>query len=282
MVSAQTQISTDSSGRIITIKTAAPVTTTPILTPVYPPGYYPRRFHHYWINIYKVRFGVFIAPDISYMKPTATMDDRQEFKTENKGPRLGFNYGLMADYWFEDNYALVSGLSINTTGGKINATAIDQTPGVDKVKQADFTYHLQYIDLPIALKMRTDSNRNKFRFFGQIGLSVGVNISKKVDYEVAYYDDNSMSQTATGTKIKLNGALSEIAPIMFQMNIGAGFEYSLNDKLKAYLGVFFNNGFFPDATKPDQFDNTKLGYVGTFRDGTTRLNNFALRLGLLF
>ena len=69
---------------------------------------------------------------------------------------------------------------------------------------------------------------------------------------------------------------------MFQMNIGAGAEYPLNNKLRAYAGIFFNNGFAPDATNPQDFDEDKLGYKGDFRDANTRLNNFALRLGLFF
>jgi len=43
--------------------------------------------------------------------------------------------------------------------------------------------------------------------------------------------------------------------------------------------VFFNNGFAPDMTNPDKYE---LNYAGTFKDGHTRLNNFALRLGLYF
>jgi len=46
--------------------------------------------------------------------------------------------------------------------------------------------------------------------------------------------------------------------------------------------LFFNNGFAPDATNPEKYDGSRLGYQGTFRDGNVRLNNFALRVGLFF
>ena len=70
---------------------------------------------------------------------------------------------------------------------------------------------------------------------------------------------------------------------MLQMNIGAGAEYPISNKLTAYAGLFFNNGFTPDATAPQKYDSEKLGYgKGEFKDGNTRLNNFALRIGLFF
>lgn len=233
------------------------------------------------INVNRLRFGAFVAPNISWMKPTAATDDGNQFKTENNGSRIGFTYGLMADYFFVQNYGIVTGVSINQTGGKIQATAINSAAGTSKVVKAEFDYSLQYLDIPLALKLRTD-NINGFRFFGQLGVSLGINISKKADYKVSYYDAASRLRDTSGTKIKLTGAVTNIAPVMFQMNIGAGAEYPFSNKLTAYFGLFFNNGFAPDATNPDKFDNDKLGYQGSFKDANTRLNNFALRLGLFF
>ena len=65
---------------------------------------------------------------------------------------------------------------------------------------------------------------------------------------------------------------------MFQMNIGAGVQYAIGKKLDAYAGIFFNNGFAPNATDPTKISNIPA----TFTDGNTRLNNFALRLGFYF
>ncbi len=232
-------------------------------------------------KISRVRFGAFVAPNISWMKPTAATDDANKYKVENGGSRVGFTYGLMMDYFFAPNYGLVSGLSINSTGGNIISTAIDQAAAQNKIIKADFKYRLKYLDIPLALKLRTD-NITGFQFYGQLGLTMGFNIAKKGDYEVSYYDANGTLQDTSGTNIKLTGSVTNIAPIMFQMNIGAGGEYPLNNKLTAYFGIFFNNGFAPDATVPSEFDGSKLGYAGSFNDGRTRLNNFALRLGLFF
>jgi hypothetical protein len=198
----------------------------------------------------------------------------------------------MADYFFAPNYGIVTGIQINQTGGKIMVMNKDQTvpapgtAGPGKILMTDFDYRLQYLEIPLALKLRTD-DIGGFRFFGQLGASIGFNIGKKADYTIRYVPTNDQGTTmpvvdTSGTKIKLTGSLGHIAPIMFQMNIGAGLEYPFSNRLTAYLGLFFNNGFAPDATKPNLFDESKLGYQGEFRDANTRLNNFALRLGLFF
>ena len=261
---------------------AATTTTTIVTQPAAQPTttYVPRQRS---IDVNRIRFGAFVAPNISWMKPTASTDDANQFNTESSGSRLGFTYGLMAEYFFAENYGIVTGLSVNSTGGKMLVTTRNPTPTASSIKRAEFEYRLQYLDIPLALKLRTD-DISGFRFFGQLGASLGFNISKKADYSVTYYDASTTERDTSGSKIKLTGSVTNIAPIMFQMNIGAGAEYPINNKLRFYVALFFNNGFAPDATNPEKFDSEKLGYgkdVG-FKDGNTRLNNFALRLGLFF
>ena len=293
------QVTPDSTGNVIPQPATAPTPqTAPVTTPVAPPPPPPPPPAATTTTttttvapvaaapapnstIGRLRFGAFVAPNISWMKPVSSTDDAGNYKVESNGGKVGFTYGLMVDYNFAPNYGLVSGLSINATGGKILTTAVNTAPDANKVVSSDFDYKLQYLDIPIALKLRTDDIK-KFRFFGQLGLTLGINIAKKADYTVEYYDANSVKQTSTGSNIKLTGSSTNIAPVMFQMNIGAGGEFPLNNKLAAYFGIFFNNGFTPDATSPNEFDNGKLGYLGSFNDGKIRLNNLALRLGLFF
>jgi hypothetical protein len=236
-------------------------------------------------RINRLRFGAYLAPNLSWMRPTAATDDRNQFNVERDGSRAGFTYGLMAEYFFAENYGFITGLQVNQTGGSIITTSVDRsTATAGRVLSADFDYRLQYLEIPVGLKLRTD-DINGFRFFGQLGASLGINIGKKVDYTVTYTPDPATNATeeASGEKIKLTGkGLNVIAPVMFQMNIGAGVEYPITEKLRFYTGLFFNNGFAPDATNPEKYDNNRLGYMGSFRDGNVRLNNFALRVGLFF
>jgi hypothetical protein len=138
-------------------------------------------------------------------------------------------------------------------------------------------YRLQYFEIPFGLKLRSDELPMGLRIFGQIGVSAAFNISKKADYEITYIDNSGVQRTARGDREKIVG--TGVAPVLMEMNLGAGVEYPITDKLSFYTGLFFNNGFAPDVTNPKQFD---LGYTGKFTDANTRLNNFALRIGLLF
>jgi len=223
-----------------------------------------------------LRFGVYVAPTLSWMKPTTDKTGDGLYQPEKNGSKIGFTYGLMAEYKFADNYILVSGLQLNMTGGKINSQYIgsEQTSVVTK---AAFNYNLNYLEVPVALKLRTDMIQG-FRFFGQFGITTGFNLIKKGDYTVDYLDASGKAQVATGDNEKIKGTLA-IAPVMFTMNIGAGIEYPFTSKLSAYGGLFFNNGFAPDATNPGKY---KMSYGLPFEDANTRLNNLALRIGMFF
>lgn len=228
------------------------------------------------IDSKKFRFGVFIAPTMSWMRPTTNKTDDGQYAPENNGSKIGFTYGLMAEYNFAENYAIVTGLQVNMTGGKITSKYLG-TETSSVVKNTDFNYRLNYLEIPVGLKLRTDPISG-FRFFGQLGLTTGFNLAKKATYAVNYLDDKGNNVTSTGENEKIKGTLA-IAPVMFTMNIGAGAEYPINNKLAAYAGIFFNNGFAPDVTNPNKYN---MPYALPFKDGNTRLNNFALRLGLFF
>ncbi len=232
------------------------------------------------IDSKKLRFGAFVAPNMSWMRPTAAKSDDNVFSTKGEGMKVGFTYGLMAEYRFADNYSLVTGLQINMTGGRMNVERLIAPEDSSEafVRTADFNYTLQYLEIPVALKMRTNLISG-FRFFGQLGVTPSFNVSKKANFTTEVYE-NGGNKTYADENVKLKGSLG-ITPILFQMNIGIGAEYPLSDQLCAYLGVFFNNGFAPDVTNPTKFNMP--GYTtATFKDGNTRLNNFALRLGLFF
>lgn len=225
----------------------------------------------------RLRFGVYVAPNISWMHATAGKSDDGQFAVTSNGSKLGYSWGIAAEYFFAENYGLATGFQLTTTGGQMRTENVDPVLAPRTVRETDFSYTAQYLEIPFGLKLRSDEF-GKVRFFGQIGLSLGVNIGKKADYTVVYRDDANVEQTLTGNKEKLVGSLT-MAPAMLQMNVGAGVEYSVGGKMALYTGVFFNNGFLPDATRPDKF---ALGYDGVFTDGNTRLNNVALRIGLFF
>jgi len=226
----------------------------------------------------KVRFGAYIAPNISWMRPANSKSSDGAYNVTNNGSKTGFTWGILMDYWFADRYALATGLQINGTGGKIVASRIDQTATPNTVYNADFNYNLQYLEIPVNIKLKTAPITNGMYFFGQAGLTGGFNIGKKATYTVKATDALNNMQDYSEEKVKLSGTLA-VAPMNFQLNVGLGVHYPFSDRMAAYAGLFFNNGFAPDVTNPAKYN---LIYPGSYSDGNIRLNNFALRLGLFF
>ena len=229
------------------------------------------------------RFGIFLAPNVSWMKPTANKSNDKLYLVNSQGNKMGYSWGLMVDRPFAENYGIATGFHITSTGGKILAeenTAVVQPAVANRVTIADFDYRLQYIEVPLALKLRSDEVGNGLHVFGQMGLSLGINISKKATYEVTYTDATAPNgvRTIDGENEKVFGGLA-IAPAMLSLNLGGGLEYPISSKMALYMGLFFNNGFVPDVTNPAQLD---MGYKGKFSDGNVRLNNLALRFGIFF
>lgn len=232
----------------------------------------------------KARFGLFVAPNISWMKPTANKSDDKLYLVDNPGNKIGFSWGLMIDYFFSDNYGIATGFQLTSTGGKMN---VERNPNVaapaaaNIVQSANFDYKLQYLEIPFGLKLLSDELSSGIRVYGQVGVCAGIGISKKANYDVTYSDTNSagatVSKTVAGEDEKIQG--TGISPVMLHMNLGAGIEYPISAKMSFTAGIYFNNGFVPDVTNPKEFD---LDYKGKFSDGNTRLNSVGLRIGIFF
>lgn len=239
-------------------------------------------------DLRKTRIGLFIAPLNSWMKPTASKSNDGLYLVDNGGSKVGYSWGIMIDHFFAENYGIATGAQLTTTGGIINAQhdiAKLPNPAVaNTVKTADINYRLQYFEVPFGLKLLSDPFAGGLRVFGNLGITAGINIGKKGTYTITSTKTDITTPTGiadttiTGEDEKLRGGLA-ITPIMFQMNLGAGIEYQLTNKMSFYMGLFFNNGFAPDVTNPKEL---KLDYDGSFTDGVIRLNNMALKVGLYF
>ncbi len=249
------------------------------------PAEAPRHHHGGHAREGQVRFGAYFAPTIAWMHPTTGKSDNGLYSVSSEGSKLGYAWGLLMDYYFAENYGLATGFNLNTGGGILSTKYVGPGPVsstyvTSNVYQTKFNYNVQYLEVPFNLKLRSDELGNAgFKVFGQIGVTVGFNLAKKATYTVSYSDSTgSILSEKSGNNEKLRGTLA-VPPVVFSLNVGAGLEYPITEKMSIYGGLFFNNGFAPDATNPANYD---LGYLGSFKDGNTRLNNFAIRIGIFF
>ncbi|GHE48390.1 hypothetical protein GCM10017764_34370 [Sphingobacterium griseoflavum] len=165
----------------------------------------------------------------------------QDGDSRESNPKLGYAYGLVADLGFARNYYFSTGLLINTLYSQAMASG-----QADLVQ--DMTYRLQYAEVPIAIKLKTNAG-SVARFYGQFGFTAGVNVSGK-------------ERIAPSTQYR---AIEGDDLFRLGLLIGAGAEWRLTNSLSAITGLSYNNGF-----------------TRAMKDGRPKLSYTALNIGLLF
>jgi hypothetical protein len=167
------------------------------------------------VDAQKVSLGLKASPGIAWIKPDTK-------GVQGDGSLLGFAYGAIFDYLFTENYGLGSGLFIYHQGGKLEQTVDSNLVSVK--------YKLQYVNIPLTLKMRTNEI-GYFRYFGQFGVMPGVNLGAKGTVEIP------------GAKIELEDPKDDINTLNVALVIGLGTMYNFSGNTSLVLGIEWNNGF---------------------------------------
>ena len=201
-----------------------------------------------------IRFGLKASPSLSWLKPDTK-------GLSSNGSKIGFSYGIMTDFGFTDNYYLGTGLDITYRGGSLtNTVTTTDTLGISTTIENTVDYRLQYIELPITLKMKTNEI-GYFTYFGQFGFAPGIRISSKGDFETKV---SGQTGTINEDDVDLS---DEINNLTLSLVISLGAEYNLGGKTSLLTAFTFNNGFV------DVLDNKDLKATSSY---------FALNLGIFF
>ncbi len=194
-----------------------------------------------------LRLGVFFDPTVTWLKSDVS-DVRRE------KARMGFDLGLVADFYFAPNYAVTTGLSLFNIGGTLrydNGLMLHTKDGnVDIPKGGDVKYKVQYIKIPIALKLKTHQI-GRLYYFAKLGFDPMIRVSARANY------GNSDNVGVTGETNFFNIAY----------HIGGGVEYPLGADASLMFGLTFMN-MFADITKPSHDKITA--------------NNLLFRIGINF
>jgi hypothetical protein len=204
----------------------------------------------------KVQMGLKFNPHLAWVKSD------NKVLVENKSINLGFSYGLILDYKFLDNI----GLSFEPTHTlyNINSTGKDTNTGV----KSELKWKIQYIEVPISLKMRTNQIK-KMTYFAKIGIAALIKTSAKINDEKANKNVNIFN---------------------FKMQLGGGIHYSLGGNTALLLGLTFHNGFIrfnKDDTFTEQAKTSKDQAMQGMKDVNLDKTNLkpsyiSLDIGILF
>ena len=172
-----------------------------------------------------ISFGIHADPVISWFSTDIT-------QVKNNGARPGFNFGLTFNNYFTRNYSFSTGISLLNAGGRLvssDTTVLKFTNSSVKVLPGNqVIYKLQYLAIPIGLKLQTNQI-GYVTFFSDLGFVPKIAISRRADIP--------------SLNISGENALNELRMINLSYHITGGIEYSLGGSTALSFGIDFDNNF---------------------------------------
>ena len=195
----------------------------------------------------------------------------------NDGTTVAFGYGIMGDYYFKPNYGISAEIMLSNIKSKFKVTeplAFNSAMS-DTVNDLRYEYNIQYLDIPLTMKIRT-KEIGDMTYFGQFGVSMGFALNAKTsivstglpksisDQEPTEYRVNG----AEGDAFTVNNFDDKVFLFRLPLIIGGGVEYKMAGSTSLQGGVRIANTF-TDMFVKDKTAIAKNNYV-------------ALSIGVLF
>ena len=193
-------------------------------------------------------FSIRVGPNINWLKSNS---DAVDFN----GAMIGFSWGALFEFPLKDNFSYVGGFNIHFAGGKISYTGLNQNIPVI----VDEQYTLKYLEIPAILKIRTNVV-NGYSYYGQIGLGTSFRLNSRVARSFKLPANSSYTGSFDRQELNSDNLTSFIRESLI---IGIGAQYSLQENLKLFGGLNFNNGF-TDILKKGPYNTSDPKVISNF------------------
>ena len=204
-----------------------------------------------------LRLGLQLSPTFSWLNS----DDNS---INNNGTNLGLKLQLMTETYFREEYAVTVGFGFGFNhggtlqfddGGRLWQKTLGE--GAETFPEGvDLKYEIQYIEIPVGLKLRT-------REFGYIKYFAEPHL-------VPAFQTKARG-TARGNEALENLNIKEdVHTLAFSWGIGGGLEYSIAEGTSLVTGLYYQR-LFTDVTEDSDGDDSKVS-----------LSALTIRLGVLF
>lgn len=209
-------------------------------------------------EIKHLRLGMQVTPTISWFTSDETA------MVDPEGAVMGYSIGVVGDWFFHKNYAVSSGVFVNSMGGKLKYSKLmpietknDGTclPGVFE-SDGEITLRPTYLEIPLGIKF-ISKEFWRVKFVGQCGINNFVLMSAKMRC-----DNDEMDQKSVR---------DEFSALMFGCHIGVGAEYALGGDTYLTVSLLGTMGA-TDVTK------SSLGGI----DPVNKLNCINFKIGVIF
>ncbi|MDX5423216.1 MAG: PorT family protein [Hymenobacteraceae bacterium] len=168
----------------------------------------------------QVEIGLQVSPTIAGNRFVA--ESKYNFEKESNNLRLGV--GVVADYFFAQNYAFSTGLMYRSKGSEISYS-FRQTDGSVTSGKDDIS--LQYIELPLSLKLFTNEVAPGTIVYFQVGGSLNTKVAAQV---------NDM-KVIDGVKASKRFSIFEADALL-----GGGAEFQMGQSTKLFAGLTYHRG----------------------------------------
>jgi len=197
--------------------------------------------------------GLKLTPSIAGNRVVAP----DNFNFKNLNAKTHFGGGVIADYFFTENYAFSTGLIYNARGAGVS---YNYTPATGARLQGSDEFSIQYLEIPVTLKLYTNDIATDTKVYFQAGGSLDPRISAKVNNDKLDANDNKNTKHFNFMDISVL--------------IGAGAEKQVGESTKVFGGLSYHRGLADiDNYYEDQFGTKNIEIKNSY---------FALDLGLKF
>ena len=219
------------------------------------------------VDFNNLRFGAQASPFVSWMY---TNDNR----IQSNGVNVGLKIGMVSEYYFSENYAINSGLSLSfnnggtlrhEVGGDLLARSELSLPELHDLDDGtDIEYHLQYIEIPIGLKMRT-------REFGYTRYFVNIPV-----FHLGILSKARADIMAPNVMSNQENVYQDVFFFTLSWGLGGGLEYSLSSETSLVGGLYYQQSFI-DVTRDRGMKSN-----GQQEDSKGSFGLLSLKFGVLF
>ncbi|MBO6023614.1 MAG: PorT family protein [Bacteroidales bacterium] len=198
----------------------------------------------------------------------------------NQGTKTGFDLGLAAEYYFAENYAIVTGVNVDFVKGHYSFDDMRNISATDSITDyqlgtVDRQFKTTIYEIPLMLKMVTPELGNlPLRAYAQVGGAFGYTHRVKVMDTFTLGDLNDSNYRATD---------GEYNPFHASLRIGAGAEYKLVESMRVFAGIYFSHDFLNSISRGALVTNNYEKYYAGNKDLGERdlkLNVLQNRIGI--
>jgi len=213
----------------------------------------------------KFRLGIRFAPNLA-MTRVLDVKDNDGISFENNSLGLRFSAGLTGDFYFGKNYSFYTGLwySVQRAGVKFSQAGDISGKAV---------HNLQYVQVPIALKLFTNEIATDTKLYFVLGGTAGLKINEKeLEWEIS---ENAKS---SGDFSK-PGAGNAYSYLDAGLLLGAGAEMQMGENTTLFGGLSYNRGLVNIQSDRGPFNDPDKKSADFFKVTTSLLS---LEIGIKF